>query len=536
MAVALTVALPDTGSADSGSFRGSAQAGYQRVERDGVGQPLEAWVKSVETGYGRSLPGEITFSSRLRFAEQTIVGRRDRARTPEGGLRLSHRYFGLSASYQPTESRDSRNVTTRQRTLAFTANAQKPGLPSVTGSWARNSSGATSGGLQGSASVARSLGASYNVSNLAVRAGYGDRSFAGLAGATSGLAESHVSLGSSLHFQAGRAPVSMQYDFGQSRANRNGLPSVVGIAHTAGVASSFAFSTRTSAALGYGYQRAETRGGFRSATDDHNGSLALSHRLTPGVQMSTGGGVRAARIGGRSETESFAAASISAAGQARPGWRMAASAGRSYNWLPGEHVRAADDFQSSTSLRLANGLDAYGRFSVTASRRSDAAADSAQSLNRVGVQTAGGFTARPLRTVSLGASVSHNATGPSLWNTISSTTSYSADMRLAPAQRLQLAGGWSLSAGAASRGTTERASATLALGSRMQASAGYNRSRQRMLVPIPSSPRPQESASGTLSMALGRKMNASFRYGESAWGRPGHVRQMNVDVVRSFGR
>jgi hypothetical protein len=53
---------------------------------------------------------------------------------------------------------------------------------------------------------------------------------------------------------------------------------------------------------------------------------------------------------------------------------------------------------------------------------------------------------------------------------------------------------------------------------------------------VPSTPRPQESVSGTLAMALGRSMSASLRYNEAEWGRSGHVRQMNVDVVRTFGR
>jgi hypothetical protein len=535
VAMAIAVATPTGRPAEAQTLHGQADLQYRSVEQVGVFPVRETWDKSIAMDYLNRLGGSVEFSSRFRFVEQTVAGQPDRLRVPEGSARLAHRYFGLSSAFRPSETRDSRGLTTRQQNLSLTGYAQKPGLPSLSGSWIRNHLDPNSQS-SGSATVARSVSGNYVLPGVAFRAGYRDRLLEAKDGRDSRIAETHFSLGSSAQFRVGRGPVSLTYDFGQSRANPSGLLSRLSRSHTAGGTSSLQLAPRTFSSLAYTYLRTEGVGAGGTITEVHNGALTVSHSLPPAVDVSAGAGVRSAAIGGRSRTERFLTASASAQGQARPGWRMTAAANRSLNWLPGTRAWTADNFQSGTLMRLARGLDARADLSISAARRPVAPSDSAGPPRDVTVQTGAGVTAVPLRTVFLDASVHRSRAGASLSGGGATSSSYATNLRLTPSARLQLGGNWGHTRGSSSRSTTWQASFQFSPASSMQASGSYNRSRQELSGPTPLPATLQEGYSGSLAMALGRDLNGSFGYTESNPGQATHVRQVSVSLTQRFGR
>ena len=136
-AVMVAAALALAGPAGAQSLRGVGELQYQSVDRIGPGGTRESWVKSFQTDYSRRLPGAIELAARFRFTEQTVVGRPDRLRVPETSVRLAHQNFGLTTAYRPSQTRDAQSLTRSQQNLSLTGYAQKPGLPTLTGTWIR---------------------------------------------------------------------------------------------------------------------------------------------------------------------------------------------------------------------------------------------------------------------------------------------------------------------------------------------------------------------------------------------------------------
>ncbi len=529
VAVGLSIAAPASGQ----RLHGSAELSYQNVDRVGPAAPLESWAKTFRINYANRLRGDIDFSSQFQFSEQTIVGRPDRLRNPQGSLRLAHRYWGLSSAYQPSETRDTRSLTTRQQSLSLTGYAQKPGLPSLSGSWIRSHLD-PSHYSTGSTTITRSLSGIYTLSRLGLHAGYGDRFLETAIGPRPRITENHLNLGATSQFQVGKAPASLRYDFGQSRANPSGIRDQRSRVHTAGATSSLQLSPRTSSSFGYTYHRTESGSGG-ALLEDHNGALSLAHVVSQAVQVSVGAGVRSVTFAGRDQTESFVAASASAQGEARPGWRLAAAASRSLNWLPGTKARPVDSFQSNTTMRLAPGLSARGDLSISVARSTAETPDTTNARKEMALQGGAGITATPLRTVYLDASIHRSRAGESFLSGGVSSTSYTTNLRLTPSPKLSLNGAWGLNEGFGSTGTTAQAGFQWILSSSFQASGIYSRSRQEMsnLGAIPTK---QESFSGSVAMALGWDLRASARYSDSNPGQASEVRLVSASMSRNFGR
>jgi len=535
VAVMTSVMLLAGAGAGAQSLHGVGELQYQNLDQPGPGVRRETWVKSFQTDYSRRLPGAIELASRFRFTEQTVVGRPDRLRVPEGSLRLAHRNFGLSSAYRPTDTRDSQGKSLRQQNLTLTGYAQKPGLPSLAGSWIRTHLDPTEQ-TQGTATVTRSLSANYTRPGLALRSGYGDRLLEPDTAVGSRMVERHYNLGALSQFQIRGASTVAQYDFTQAWANPGGNRPQRSRSHTASLTSSYQATPKTSTSLSYLYRRTGILGVPGTLAQDHNGALSLSHTLTPVFTLSTGAGLRSAQFAGRTLTERFLNAGISAQAQARPGWQVGASAGRSYNWLPGTPRRTSDYLSSSTFMRLTTGLDARGTFSLSSTRRPEGTVDSLTQAREVGLQLGAGITARPLRSVYLDLNAQRSRAGSSTLRGSPTSTSYASSVRLTPTRSLQLGGGWSQTRGFGSRGSTAQATLLWTASARLQVSGSYNRARQRTVGPIEPTTSRQESFSGALTTALGRDTNASVRYSESNRNQPSHLRQVTVNLVRRFGR
>jgi hypothetical protein len=531
--VALALLMPGSGNARA--LHGVAEVQYLNQRGPGRPRALESWVKTVQMGYARRLPGALELSSRFLFSEQTLTGRPDRSRAPQGSLQLAHPLFGLLASYRPVEVTDSRSLTTRQQELSLTGYAQKAGLPRVTGSWIRRHQD-TSPESPASAAVTRSLSADYGRGWLSLRAGYGDQYRQAGASQEWRKREDHVNLGSSAQFQGSRAGLSLLYDYNQSRAYRIGSGSELGRLHTAGVSSDLQLSRRTSGSLAYTYRRAENaRTGAH--TEENDGTLSLSHNLSRGVRISGAGGVRSATFNNeRTETERYVVATASADGEARPGWRLGTAASHSLNWLPGARVRPIDSFRSNTVMRLARGLDFSAELSLTAARRPVVPPDTSGARTELTLQTGAGIHATPLRALTLDSSVRRYRVGTSLGEGGSSTTSYANNLQWRASQRLRANGGWDLRRGLGSRSSTLRTSILWSPNSSIQASGSFSRTKQARLDPSAPSAAGREDFSGSLVMALNRDLTGTIRYSEGGSGLPTHLRQVNVTLTQTLWR
>jgi hypothetical protein len=531
VAACLGIAAP----ANAQKLNGSGEVNYQSVDRVGSSiSPLESWAKTFRVNYANQFRGDIDFSSQLQFSEQTIVGRPDRFRNPQGSIRLAHRYWGLSTAYQPSETRDALSQTTRQQSLSLTGYAQKPGLPSLSGSWIRSHLDSREQ-FPGSATITRNVSSIYSLPRLGLHASYGDRFLETAADPRPRITENHLNLGATTQYQIGKAPVSLRYDFGQSRSNPNGNRDQQSRVHTASANSSYQFTARTSSSLSYTYNRTVSSLGSPSL-EDHNGALSLGHLLSKAVQLSAGGGVRTVTFAGSSQTESFLAASASAQGEARPGWRLSGVASHSLNWLPGIPARPVETLQGNTTMRLIRGLNARGDFAITAARTVVEESDTTSGARARALQAGAGITAVPLRTVYLDASIHRSRAGESFLSGGNSSTSYTTSMRLTPSPRLNLSGAWALNQSSGSKGTTAQVSIQMALSSTFQASGAYSRARQELASFVPTSIPIQESYSGSLAMALGWDLRATVRYSDSNPGQTSEVRLVSASMSRNFGR
>lgn len=533
VAVAIGAAL--AGPAAAQSLRGVGELQYQSVERAGPGATRESWVKSFQTDYSRQLPGAVELASRFRFTEQTVVGRPDRLRVPEASVRLAHRNFGLTTAYRPSQARNAQGLTQNQQNLTLTGYAQKPGLPSLAGTWVRTHVDSSVQSRE-SATVTRSLSSNYTRPGLALHAGFGDRHLERAGGFGSRRVDRHFNLGSISEFRVRSVPVSLRYDFTESWADPTGTRSQRARGHTAGVTSGLSLGPKAATNLAYTYHRSAVVAVPGTLVEDQNGTLSLSYLPVQAISLASTGGVRSALSGGRTLTERFVSAGIAAQGAARPGWQLSASAGRTYGWLPATEVRVTDQLGAGTTMRLATGLDARANMGLSSARRPEASVDSIAPAREVGLQMGAGITAVPLRRFHLDLSAQRSRAGVSTLRGSPTSTFYAANARLALTQRVQTTGGWSRTRGFGSRGSTVQATLVWNAGSRLQMSAGYTRATQALRIPtLPATGR-QESLTGALTATLGRATTASFRYGESNHGQPSQIRQVNVNLVRRFGR
>jgi hypothetical protein len=533
-AAAVTVGVAFPAVASGQSVRGVAEVNYQNTQAAALPSPFETWGKSLALDYSRTLPGAIDFASRFRFAEQTVSGRADRFRVPEGNVRLAHRNAGLSAHFRPSETRDATGFTSRRQDLTLSGYAQRPGLPSVSGSWVRNHVNSNERTL-GAATVTRSLGALYFLPRLALRAGYGDRLLEPDASPAARLTENHFTLGATSTLRLGRAPLSLQYDFGQGRNNPSGGRSQTSRNHTASASTAYPFTRKLSGSLGYNYRRTDIVAPSGPFTEDHSGAASLAYALRPGVTMSGGGGIRSATIAGQTRTERFLVGGIGGDGQVRQNWRIGASATHSTSWIPGEKTRPTDSFQSNTTMQLTRGLTARADLGIGAIG-GVSAADSLASLRNVTLQTGAGITATPLRTVYVDARVQRSRAASSLFEGGVTSSAYSLNLRLAPTGRLQTIGGWSRIRGPGSESRTFQASLQWTPLPSFQTSGSYHRGRSEILEPLAVGGALQEGFSAGATTALGREMNASVQYSEANRGQSTEVRQVSVNVGRRFGR
>lgn len=516
----------------AGPLHGSAELQYQSSEHVGVAPAAETWLKTLRLDYARRLPRAFELASHLVFSEQTMAGRLDRARTPQGTLQLAHPYASLMASFRPSEVRDAKGRTTRQQELGLNGALQLPRAPRLTGTWVRRRYGGAPGAPV-PASVTRSVAGTYSLGAANLRAGYGDQYREGVRGPSGRAGESHYNLGAGSQFRVRRAGFTAAYDYTHARNDPTGARPQATRQHTAGLNGSLQVTKRLGSGLAYTFRRTASGAGGSGPLDEHDGSLSLGYQLRPAVQFSSAAGARTARLNGGTQSERYLVASASAQGQVRPGWRADAAASHSLNWLPGASARPVENLRSSSSMHLTRGLDLVTDLSLSAARAPGAGRGAPMEM---ALQAGGGVNSNPLRTVFVDVAARRYRAGVSLLAGGTSTTTWDTRLRLRPSQRLQLSGGWGLATQVGTRSTTWQAAFNWTPRPTLQASGSYARALQQrgdLGLPVTGV---QESFSGSLVAALARDLSATVRYSESNPGRTGSVRQLNVLLVETFGR
>jgi hypothetical protein len=532
---AVTVLLLMPGPADADALHGAAEVQYDNTARADLATPREAWNENFRVDYAKRLPRSLELSTQFLFSQQSIAGRLDRLRSPEGTVRLYHPYFGLLTAYRPIEARDASGATARLQELTVNGYAQKPGLPQLTGSWVRRHSDANANTLSGT-SVTRALNGLYTVHNLSVLAGYGDQLVAPAPGADLQHREDHFNLGSTAEFHVRQAGMTVHYDVNRSHSTPLGYPGQTSQVQVGAVTGGLRISPRTSGSLSYTLRRTENVSTRGPATNDQDGALMVTRILTPAASVSAGGGVRTALADGANLTERYLVVSAVAAGDARPGLRVGAAASHSQNWLPDLKARPVDDIQSNVLMRLAAGLEARGNVTLSRSGGTSVPTDTVTSPSAVSLQTGAALVARPMRRIWIDAGIQRYRTGNSLTSFGSSTMSSNANARVTVSPRLQLNGGWGRSSGQGSISRTVQTSLLWSPSPTVSATGSFSRASQERLDSATPSETVQDNYSASLVMGLARALTGAFRYSESNPGQATHVRHVNVALTQAFGR
>ncbi len=519
-------------------IRGVAEVQYSKLSLLDPANDVEWWLTSVQLDYSRRFRKAYELSSRFQFTDQRTIGRPDRQILPQGSLRLAHPLFGLFGSYRPITVVDSRNLTTRQQETNLTGYFQRAGLPQLSASWNRRNQDA-SGPFPGTAAVRRSLMANYDLGRLNLHAGYGDLANEDRSARRRTGSEENVNAGSTVRLENRRANAVLQYDYNQSRRQVDGAHDATSRVHSASANGGLAISKRTSASLAYSFRSVGTTQFATTTEVDHDGSLSVIHRPWKAVQLSGGGGVRSVNVAGSEETESFLSTSASAEGDARPGWRLGASANQSWNWLPGDRARPVQSIRSNTRMRLSKGFDAFGEASLSRADRPSAGLETGPAATLVTLQTAAGLRAVPLRTVTLNANLRRYRTGATLRGDGPASTTYTTSLDWRASEKLQASGSWGRAGGfvrnAPDRSTLQ-ASVQWTPSRTVQASGTYTRANQQLRDPGTSLTAGREAYGAWLAVALNRDLHATIRYTQADPGLPTRARQVSATLSQSLWR
>jgi hypothetical protein len=520
------------------SFRGVAEVQYANLSRAATPQDLESWQTTFQIDHSTRLRGQLLLSSQFRWNELTYQDRPDRTRTPQGSIRLSHPFYGMAVSYRPTTVTDALNYTQKQQELRVTSYFSKPGLPQLTGSWARRHVDATVD-FPGGSSIRRDLSGTYARGVFDFRAAYGDQSRETARNGDRKNGDDRIGFGSTGHFRGVRWNATGHYDFNQTRKIDGSDVVRISRLHTAGANGSLRLSRRTTGSLNYSLQHNNIVRPQTASLTEHDGTVSVGHELSRVFRASAGGGVRSASIGGNRETESFALASLTASAQVRPGWTFGSGLNHSYNWLPSERPRPITSFQASTLMRLAPRLEVNGSLGATHATRPLAAADTVGARRQATLQAGAGIRATPRPPITIALTASRSRSAATIGWDGDASTSYTGRVDWKPYEALQLNGAWSRASGfrqGEPHRTTVQASSEWNPTRFLQAAGTYTRFNQPIRDPNTSLSGNRQAFGGRLVLGLTRDLRATIQYSEADPDLPTQSEQVTVTVTQSFRR
>jgi hypothetical protein len=524
-------------NADAQTLRGAAGIQYERDRQFSRGIDLESWLSSFRADHAGRFR-QIEILSQFQISEQHLSGRPERSLLPQFTVRLAHPVFGVYGSYRPTSATDFNSVTSRRQEALVNAYFQKPLYPLVNASWARTRLD-PGNGTTPLAGVTRSVSASYGIGRLGLHAAYGDEARDRGPDQLRTSDRTHFDYGAAAHFERRNANAQFQYEFTQAKRDLGAGVYELSRLHAGSANGSLRLSPKTTAGLGYNIRYSDSSRPGTSSVTDHEGSMSLAHQWTKAIQISGGGGVRTAQFGDRTENEGYVIASITADGDARPGWRMNAGLSQSLNWLPNEHARPISMYRLGTVMKLADGLAVNGDASLSSTKAVGDQAESLGTANQITMQTGAGIRAVPLRSVMFNGNVVRYRPQAPLHGESQTLTFWSANLDWHASTRFLATAGWSFTDAASDKRpdqTLWRGSGQWSASRRLQVNGTYNRITQQVHDPTLAAQPIRESYAAWLAWAVNRDLSARVQYNEVDPGRPTHTRQVVASATQNFGR
>jgi hypothetical protein len=436
--LAASALAPDPASAQA--LRGYTQLQFHRFDPAGTSDDRELWLRTLQLDVAKRFADRYDVSGQVYFNEVSTVGRPDAVRSPRGSLRIAHPEFGTWLSYRPLRTTDGLGLTTRTDELQASGYFARAHLPALSATWTRRTRRVPVVEPR-TVSVARNLSASQAVGPLELRAAYFDQTREAIAGVAPADERRNALAGGTLRFGPRRATFLAQYDVTETKRLVAGSLTERSLLHAASLNGTGRLSSRTDAALTYGFRRTMSRNGYRYDLDDHEGSGVVNVAPRRSIRLTGGGGVRTVRDEERRDLQWYLLLLGSIEGRVRPGWTARAGAARSFNWTGRDRARPIDTYQASTSMRLARGLDLNGSGQVSVTDPTGRAqVDSIGRNSRVVSQGALLVTATPLRRITATYSIRGYRSGPGLMRASSSSRSDSWDLRWSPSPTVDFSG------------------------------------------------------------------------------------------------
>jgi hypothetical protein len=534
-ATAFLTATPAWGQA----VRGTTQIQYQGLDLVGTVGDRDILYSLVQVDVTKRFQEGLDLSAQVLFRDVSFANGPESQRTPRGTLRLTHQWFGASATYRPTRVTDSFGITSHQDETQLSAFVAHQGWPSIQGTWTtRTSEPGASAAVTGRT---RTLTATHAFGRFEARGGYFDQSREGTSPSVRADDRRTWTGGASARLGSMRAGLTASYDVSDTRHFVSGHATESDAFHVATVNGSAQHSRQHLSTLSYSFRRNIQSDGFSQTLDDHEGTALTRYALTHALSISGGGGVRSVRTVAGRDVQWYSLVLGSIEGPIRPGWRGGAGFTRSWNWVEKDHARAVNSYQANTRMRIRSGLEVSGTGQIS---QTDAAGralvDTLGQRSAVVSQADGAVTATPLRPIQIVYRIRGYRSGPSLFGEASTSTSSLWDLRWNPTTALQLTGSFSKTRGLGPGVPTLRVRQAVVQWTpsrRWELSGSWWRSDESRGDPNAANlPPARENWGARWLWGLTRDLKSTIVYTVADPGQPTRSRRLEATVTLGFGR
>jgi hypothetical protein len=563
MALALAGVLAGAPAASAQGIYGTLQLQFQRSEEDqvvvsdttrrSVRVVRSQWLRALDLHQQNYLRRELLLDSNVRVSEVLQGQSSDLSRAPQGSMRLIHPSFQITASYQPTMTRNTiqggpgasalagrdtlpeRTTTTRFRETLLSGHFANGSLPQLDLSWARRRREQDATGVviaTGDQSTQRNVRLAYNRERWTM---YGSNSGQEqLDGLGRKSTQDQWSGGFTRRLPVRRdLGFNVQYDGNTVRSRYGDRRDSRTSSQNAGLDGDWRPSARYGASLRY-QMRVTDGGGGASRQTDQDGSLLL--RATPSriASITAGGGVRTARtITNKPALERYATAIGTIQGKVRRDWSATGSASHTTSWDAESGTASVQTLNGSTLMTF--GRRAHVDGSLQFSRNGGAAAASQRYSNVWMVR----MQATPLRTLETIVSLRSTRVGPTLLQPTGLARGAGLDVRWRPLKPFELQSSLSTSGILPydrPRSTSQSVTARWAQSAHWQIDGSWSKSTSPGSLDGLLASRVSESQSARLQWTPSRRIAMSGNVTRRDPGRATETRQLDAVFVWSFGR
>lgn len=523
------------------TIKGFAEVQFQSQDlRAGQGVDIERWVSTVNLDYSRRYGNAYDVTLQGEYNDVSYTDLPTHQVNPRGTLRLAHRDFGGYASYRTYRQTDILGTTTRQRETTLNAYLHRPGIPQVQGTYLRRRS-LESGETPASTGSTATLNARHTLGPVNLRGNWTNLlRWTDLDPEKTRITQNTYGGGGDWHWARAGTAANVTLDLQETR-----LTSYQGPTSTTGttglsVGGAHRFTRIFDAGLNYAYQHTSTSSPTSSRDlDNHDGSLLFTARPKPSLNFSAGGGLRTAAQGEEQRIERYLVVQAGAQGRVRHNWTGNVNLSRSYNWFENGNSRPVNSGVAATDLRLARGLDARAQIQITKSAAAEAFSDTSGAPTTLTSQVLYGFTATPLRALTIGYSQTSYRTGGTLIDPDATSRSDTWDARWNPVREIRFSGSLSHSRGLGPNDpklATSQATLEWMPTRAFQWSGSYSKSERAQFNPLTQTVPGTEVWGLRLLASLAQVWRLQATVNDVDPGKPTHVRQWDAVLTRILGR